>query len=100
LLAAGSVSGVDLDPVFEELCDFAGFVGVEDEDCADCFCEFAGGASGGGLWLLCCPHANTLAESSSVVNKTGTLQRDCLKHSIPTILDVFVPVWVGESARS
>jgi hypothetical protein len=32
LLAAGSVSGVDLDPVFDELCDFAAFVCVEDDD--------------------------------------------------------------------
>ena len=54
LLAAGSVSGVDFDPVFEELCDFAVFVCVEDDDWDDCFWVFAEGASGGGLWLLCC----------------------------------------------
>ena len=32
LLADGSVSGVDLDPDFEELCDFAVLVCVDDED--------------------------------------------------------------------
>jgi hypothetical protein len=96
LLAAGSVSGADLDPVFEELCDFADFVCAEDEDCEDCFWVFVEGASGGGLWLPCCANANPLA--NSIATSNATLRRDSSKHSIRTILDVFSLLWVGELA--
>ena len=100
LLTAGSVGGVDLDPDFAEPCGFADLVCPEESDWDAFFWEFADGASGGGLWLLCCPHASQLANSSNAATSTGTLRRDSFKHSIPTILDVFSPVWVGESARS
>ncbi len=98
MLAAGSVSGVDFDPVFEELCDFAVFVCVEDDDWDDCFWVFAEGASGGGPWLPCCANANPLVNSSSIATSNATLRRDSFQHSIRTILDVFSPVWVGELA--
>jgi hypothetical protein len=72
LLVAGSVCGVDFDPDFAELCGFAVFVCVEDEDWDDCFWAFADGASGGGLWLLCCPNMRMLPNSSSDATNRGT----------------------------
>jgi uncharacterized protein len=95
LLAAGSVCGVDFDPDFAEFCDFAVFVCAEESDWDVFFWEFADGVSGGGLSLLCCPHASTLPNSSIATNM-GRLPRDSLKHSIRTILDVFSSIWVGE----
>lgn len=96
LLAAGSFCGVDLDPVFDELCGFVDLVCPEVSDWDAFFWEFADGASGGGLWLLCCAHPSTLPDRSSVATNMGTLRRDSFEDCISTILDVFSPVWVGE----
>jgi hypothetical protein len=103
LLAAGSDCGVDFDPdvaevvVVAELWDFAVFAGVEAVDGDDCFCEFAEGASGGGgFWLLCCPSAPMLPNSSNQATNMGTKRRVSSEHSILTILDVLLPKWIGE----
>jgi hypothetical protein len=97
LLVAGSVCGVDFDPEFAEFCDFAGLVCPEESDWDDFFWEFADGASGGGFWLLCCPNAPTLPNTSSDdATHRGTTRRIPCKYSIRTILDVFLVNWVGE----